>query len=72
LTVVEVKAIKEANQQYPEFGSWNLSLLLSNEFAVYVSTTSFLRVLDPERYKSSKIAEKVKFYISMTNIPFKI
>ena len=32
LTDVEIKAIKEAHQQYPEFGPWNLSLLLSNEF----------------------------------------
>ena len=62
MTAVEIKAIKEANQQYPELGSWNLSLLLSNEFAVHVSTMSILRVLDPERYKSSKIAEKAKFY----------
>jgi hypothetical protein len=69
---MEIKAIKEANQQYPELGSWNLSLLLSNEFAVHVSTMSILHVLDPEQYKSSKIAEKVKFYISITNISFKI
>ena len=62
LTEMEIRAIKEANQRYPEFGPWNLSLLLSNEFAVHVSTMSILRVLDPERYKSSKIAEKVKFY----------
>jgi len=59
LTAMEIRAIKEANQRYPEFGPWNLSLLLSNEFAVHVSTMSILRVLDPERYKSSKIDEKV-------------
>jgi hypothetical protein len=59
---MEIKAIKEANQKYPELGSWNLSLLLSNKYAVHVSTMSILRVLDPERYKSSKIDEKVKFY----------
>ncbi|NQE54386.1 hypothetical protein C5S29_12410, partial [ANME-1 cluster archaeon GoMg3.2] len=62
LNDVEIKAIKEAHKRYPEFGAWNLSLLLSNEFAVHVSTMSILRVLNPERYKSSKIAEKVKFY----------
>jgi hypothetical protein len=62
LITAEIKAIKEANQQYPALGSWNLSLLLSNEFAVHVSTMSILRVLYPERYKSSKIAEKVKCY----------
>jgi hypothetical protein len=56
------EAIKEANQQYPELGSWNLSLLLSNKYDVHVSTMSILRVLDPERYKSSKNDEKVKFY----------
>jgi transposase InsO family protein len=59
---MEIKAIKEANQQYPELGSWNLSLLLSNKYDVHVSTMSILRVLDPERYKSSKNDEKVKFY----------
>nr|QNO58284.1 hypothetical protein BFNMBJLP_00018 [Methanosarcinales archaeon ANME-1 ERB7] len=57
LTVMEIEAIKEVNPQYPELGSWNLSLLLSNEFDVHVSTMSILRVLDPERYKSSKIVE---------------
>ena len=62
LTDVEIKAIKEAHKRYPEFGAWNLSLLLSNEFAVHVSTMSILRVLYPERYKSSKNDEKVKFY----------
>jgi hypothetical protein len=62
LITAEIKAIREAHQQYPELGSWNLSLLLSNEFAVHVSTMSILRVLDPERYKSKKIAEKVKCY----------
>ena len=62
MTDVEIKAIKEAHQQYPEFGPWNLSLLLSNEFAVHVSTMSILRALYPERYKSSKNDEKVKFY----------
>ena len=30
LTVMEIDAIKEINQQYPELGSWNLSLLLSS------------------------------------------
>ena len=59
---MEIKVIKEANQQYPELGSWNLSLLLSNKYDVHVSTMSILRVLDPERYKSSKNDEKVKFY----------
>jgi transposase InsO family protein len=62
LTTAEIKAIKEVNQQYPELGSWNLSLLLSNEFAVHVSTMSILRVLHPERYKSQEIDKKVKFY----------
>lgn len=62
LSGVEIKAVKEAHQQYPELGSWNLSLLLSNEFTVHVSTMSILRVLDPERYTSSKIAEKEKCY----------
>ena len=62
MTTAEIKAIKEAHQQYPELGTWNLSLLLSNEFAVHVSTMSILRVLYPERYKSKKIDEKVKFY----------
>jgi transposase InsO family protein len=59
---VEIKAIREAHQQYPELGPWNLSLLLSNEFTVHVSAMSILRVLHPERYKSKKIEEKVKFY----------
>jgi transposase InsO family protein len=59
---MEKTAIKEAHLQYPELGSWNLSLLLSNEFAVHVSTMSILRVLYPERYKSKKIYEKVNFY----------
>jgi transposase InsO family protein len=59
---VEIKAIKEASHQYPELGPWNFSLLLSNEFAVHVSTMSILRVLYPGRYKSKKIDEKVKFY----------
>ncbi len=72
LTDVEINAIKEAHKRYPEFGAWNLSLLLSNEFAVHVSTMSILRVLYPERYKSSKNDEKVKFYISMINISFGI
>lgn len=62
LTDAEIKAIKEAHQQYPEFGAWNLSLLLSNEFAVHVSTMSILRVLYPERYKFQESDEKVKFY----------
>lgn len=62
MTGVEIRAIEEAHQKYPEFGAWNLSLLLSNEFAVHVSTMSILRVLYPERYKSQKIDEKVKFY----------
>ena len=62
MTTAEIKAIKEVNQQYPELGSWNLSLLLSNEFAVHVSTMSILRVLHPERYKSQEIDKKVKFY----------
>ena len=62
LTAAEIKAIEEVHQQYPELGAWNLSLLLSNEFAVHVSTMSILRVLYPERYKSPKIDEKVKFY----------
>ena len=62
LTVMEIDAIKEINPQYPELGSWDLSLLLSNEFDVHVSTMSILRVLDPEQCKSSKIAEKVNFY----------
>ncbi len=30
LTDMEIKAIKEAHQKYPEMSSWNLSLLLSN------------------------------------------
>ena len=55
LTDVEIKAIEEAHRQYPELGPWNLSLLLSNEFAVHVSTMSVSRVLYPERYKSKKI-----------------
>ena len=54
LTDVEIKAIEEAHRQYPELGPWNLSLLLSNEFAVHVSTMSVSRVLYPERYKSKK------------------
>ena len=62
LTVMEIDAIKKINPQYPELGSWDLSLLLSNEFDVHVSTMSILRVLDPEQCKSSKIAEKVNFY----------
>jgi len=72
LTAAEIKAIEGVHQQYPEFGAWNLSLLLSNEFAVHVSTMSILRVLYPERYKSQKIDEKVKFYISTINISFGI
>ena len=59
---MEIEAIKEVNQQYPELGSWNLSLLLLNEFAVHVSTMSILRVIYHERYKSQEIDEKVKFY----------
>ncbi len=62
LTDIEINAIKEAHTRYPEFGAWNLSLLLSNELAVHVSTMSILRVLHSERYKSSKHDEKVKFY----------
>ncbi len=72
LTDVEIKTIKEASNQFPELGSWNLSLLLSNEFAVHVSTMSILRVLYPERYKSQKNDEKVNFYISMRNTSFRI
>ena len=60
MTDTEITAIKEAHRQYPEFGSWNLSLLLSNNFSVHVCTMSILRVLYPEHYKSSKI--KIKFY----------
>lgn len=59
---MEITAIKEAHRQYPELGSWNLSLLISNEFAVHVSTMSILRVLYPDRYKSHKIDEKINFY----------
>jgi hypothetical protein len=44
LTAAEIKAIEEVHQQYPELGAWNLSLLLSNEFTVHVSTMSILRV----------------------------
>ncbi|HLE88318.1 MAG TPA: hypothetical protein VI727_11730 [Candidatus Brocadiaceae bacterium] len=62
LTDMEITAVKEAHRQYPELGSWNLSLLMSNEFAVHVSTMSILRVLYPDRYKSHKIDEKIKFY----------
>ena len=54
LTVMEIEAIKAVNQHYPELGSWNVSLLLSNECAVHVSTMSILRVLYPERYKSQE------------------
>jgi hypothetical protein len=60
LTHTEITAIKVAHSQYPEFGSWNLSLLLSNNFSVHVCTMSILSVLYPERYKSIKI--KIKFY----------
>lgn len=59
---MEITAIKEAHRQYPELGSWNLSLLISNEFAVHISTASILRVLYPDRYKSYKMDEKIKFY----------
>lgn len=59
---MEIKAIKEAHQKYPEMGSWNLSLLLSNEFDVHVSTMSIMRVLYPEDYKHKKISEKIKYY----------
>ena len=59
---MEIRAIEEAHQQYPEFGPWNLSLLLSNEFAIHVSTMSISRVLYPEQYKFKKIDEKVRFY----------
>jgi len=62
LSAVEISAIEEAHQQYPVLGPWNLSLLLSNEFAVHVSTMSILRVLHPEQYKFKKIDEKVRFY----------
>ena len=62
LTAAEISAIEEVHQQYPELGAWNLSLLLSNEFPVHVSTMSILRVLHPEQYKFKKIDEKVRFY----------
>jgi hypothetical protein len=59
---MEIKAIKEAHQKYPEMGSWNLSLLLSNEFDVHVSTMSIMRILYPEDYKHKKISKKIKYY----------
>jgi hypothetical protein len=62
LTENEKKAIKEVNQQYPELGSWNLSLLLSNKFGVHVSPISISRVLEPELHKSCEITETLKFY----------
>lgn len=62
LTDMEIKAIKDVHLQYPELGAWNLSLLLSNEFNVHISTMSILRVLHPEQYKSKKIIEQVKFF----------
>jgi hypothetical protein len=57
LNEIEKKAIKEVKLQYPELGSWNLSLLLSNNFGVHVSPVSISRVLDPELYKSCEITE---------------
>lgn len=62
LTENEKKAIKEVNQQYPELGSWNLSLLLSNKLGVHVSPISISRVLEPELHKSCEITETLKFY----------
>ncbi len=61
LTAAEIKAIEEVHQQYPELGAWNLSLLLSNELAVHVSTMGILRVLHPEQYKSKKMMRKCGF-----------
>jgi len=62
LNDTEITAIKEVHRQYPELGGWNISSLLSNEFAIHVSTMSVLRVLYPEQYKSKKIDAKLKFY----------
>lgn len=62
LTDMEIQSIKDVHQQYPEMGAWNLSLLLSNEFNVHISTMSILRVLYPEQYKTKKIIENIKFF----------
>lgn len=58
LTKDEKSAIKEAHEKYPELGSWNLPIILSNIYSVHVSHMSVLRTLYPEKYRNSK--ENVK------------
>ena len=65
MTEEEIVAIKEAHEKYLELGPWNLSIILSNEFRIHVSTMSIYRVLYPDKYQtliSDVKDDEIKFY----------